>query len=527
MAEKPLTIPAVLESNNSRNSTRTVFTFPDQSSVTFAVFYNRVELLSEFLLRNGISRGDCVAFLDRNFTNLPIIYFAVSQIGAITVPISPALTDEELHFILKQNKVVAVFAAPELKERLKQQNGHTVKFFIDIFSFRFDALQADSVTQKFEKEFSKIKKAALEWVKPEEIVSPQPVFENDEIQRLILPDLHGQWQTYRYTHRHLISAAQMVSQTLSLNGAHKLLMILPFYFNLTLSVGVLGPLLSGYQVVFTHPVQNAQELEALIREHQPSHVFIESGLFEKIFKSAFQTMERPPLKRLWAFVKTKILGAKSFKFLKQTEWIFCTNLTPVHPAFNRFLLNNHVAHHFLFGIFETTSVLLWGKAFQDFCWVHGQPVKGLEVQVETTSGRLWVKGPNVLPTEKNDEEDFVPTPLIAEKSERGISILGFTSTVVTLANGQKIDARVLEAALRQLPQVEEALIEQENGQLVLKVVSDPDLLELPKVELENVLVKEIHQYFNETLPDSLHLSRISIQEQPFPRTHLGQILRPE
>ena len=158
MVENNLTIPTILESNFTKNSTRVVFTFPDRTSTTFAVFYNRVELLSEFLLRNGIKKGDCVAILDSNFTNLPIIYFALAQIGAITIPIVPTLSDEDLQFLLKQNKIIAVFASLDLKARIKQQGCSHLKYFIDTFSFKFESLHEDTVSEKFEKEINKIKK---------------------------------------------------------------------------------------------------------------------------------------------------------------------------------------------------------------------------------------------------------------------------------------------------------------------------------------------------------------------------------
>ncbi|MHB2150722.1 AMP-binding protein [Calditrichota bacterium LG25] len=531
MAENSLTIPAILESNFSRSSTRVIFNFPDGSSATFAVFYNRVELLSEFLLRNGIKKGDCVAILDSRFTNLPIIYFALAQIGAITIPIVPALSDEDLHFFLKQNRIVAVFAAQEIKPRIKQHSYHHLKFFIDIHSFKFELLQEDTVSEKFEKEIHKIKKAALELVKAEEVIPPPKIDEDDEIQRLILPDLHGKWQFYRYNHKHLISSASIASETIGLKAESKVLLLLPFYFNLTFSLGVLGTILKGYQVVFGAQPQTLEELIELVKRHQPTHVLLESGLLERILKPHLQVNGRRSILKtslkIFSFLKEKITGGK-LDFMKQVEWLISANLTPLNRSCNRFLLKNKIRHHLLFGIFETTSVLLSGKAAEDFCWIKGQLVRDMDAKIEEgerPGGALWVKGPNVLKSDPTT--GFSRTPLIAEPAEEAFKILGFHSTIIEFASGFKLDARVVEASLRELEEIVEVLIFKHNDELVLKVLPTPELVSLNEGELEAHLIKKIQNHLAGQFPFPVEISRISIERQPFPKTYLGQLLRIE
>ena len=532
MGENNLTLPAILESASSKNSTRIVFTFPDKTYITFAVFYNRVELLSEFLLRNGIGKGDCVAIFDDHFINLPIIYFALARIGAITIPLLPSISPEELEFLMKQNQVVAVFARPSQSALFKSVRFPQLKFFINILSFRFEALQEDSVSQKVEKQIDKIKKAALELVKPEELTPPPQISADDEIQRLLLPDLNGEWQTYRYSHRHLISSAKMLTDTLALNSQSKLLFLLPFYFNLTISLGVLGPSLKNYHVIFARLPETLEELQALLDEVQPTQVIIEVGLLEKLLTEYLRPIPPNPLlqksAKIFSFLRKKILGSR-VKFLQQREWLICTNFLPASLALQQFLKEESIKATFLFGVYETTSALITGKPDAHPNWIEGQVIGGIETKIEPTDGqvgKLWVKGPNVVTTEKTKIHDgFVELPVMGEQSETVLKISGFRSTLLKPGPHKLIDARVIEVNLRLLPEIEDALIFQQNQEIILRVLPAPEFLLTHQQEMETRLAARIHAFLSEQFPISVPISRIHIETHPFPKTLLGQTLR--
>jgi len=528
MAENHLSIPDLLENIASLSPTRKVFTFPDQSSMTIAVFYNRVELLSEFLLRNGIKKGMCVAILDDQFTNLPIIYFALAKIGVITLPLLPTLKPSELEFVLKQNKVVAIFAPPAKKEMLTNIESSHLKYFINISSFKFESLHPDSATQKIEKEIHKIKKAATELIKPDELSSPPEVNVDDELQRLILPKNDNEWKTYRYTHRHLIAATDLLTDNLNLNSNVKLFFLLPFYFNLTISLGVLAPVFKNYQVVFSKQPQNLTELKLLLKKENPTHVLAEVSFFEKLLESELEIEPDLPFwqrsKKFLDRLRKKIFN-DSYKLIGQSHWLICTNFQPLSPVMRNFLLKQKINHTLLLGTYETTSVLLQGMAQNGGCWLKGNPIKGLEVKLEkdaTGWGRLLVKGPNVL--EEETETDWLTLPLIAKQTPEGFCLAGFENTLIELPENIKIDARLIEATLRLLPEVEEVLLLQQNKELVLKVLPNPDaFLTKPFNQLE--LINKISKYLDSQFPFSIEIARVQIEKHPFPKTPLGQILR--
>ncbi len=529
MSANILTIPALLESTSSKNSTKILFSFADQTQLTFAVFYNRVEILSEFLRKYHIKKGDCIAVLDSQFINLPIIYFALAQIGAIIIPLIPNLSTDELEFILQQNKVVAIFAPLSKKEEISTIESPFLKYFINIVSFKFEPLQPDSATHRFEQEVNKIKRATIELVKQADFETQPNISEQDEIQRLILPDLNGDWDAYYYSQRHLLSASQMITNSLQLSAKDRILFLLPFYFNLTISMAILGPILKGYQVFFVKQPKNLSELEALIKKINPTHILIETSLFEKLVHPALLELLKPKLfkntKQIFSFL-TKFLGFKNHKLLKAANWIICCNIVPPSPLLNRFLMEHEIPHSYLFGTFETTSVLLKGTAQLETCWVKGTVIDRMEIKIDENNSQLFVDGPNVLKHDSSFEtNNYVGLPVIAESDNMDLKILGFVSTVLKLPSGLKLDARLIEAALKHLPQIQESLCYQKNGNLYLKIVPTAEFLLQMDEKREQKLLAQIMQLLKEFFPPTLEITGIHFEKQPFPRTPLGQILR--
>jgi fatty-acyl-CoA synthase len=86
---------------------RTLHVFPERTAVvdgvrrlTYAEFGARVYRLASALRQRGIQKGDRVALLCRNSTEVLEAHFAVPQLGAVLVPINVRLTADEIGYIL-------------------------------------------------------------------------------------------------------------------------------------------------------------------------------------------------------------------------------------------------------------------------------------------------------------------------------------------------------------------------------------------------------------------------------------------
>ncbi len=72
----------------------------EQKRHTYKIFNERVNRLANALLKMGVNKGDKVAYLLPNCSEFAEISFALSKIGALSVPLNFRLRANELRYIL-------------------------------------------------------------------------------------------------------------------------------------------------------------------------------------------------------------------------------------------------------------------------------------------------------------------------------------------------------------------------------------------------------------------------------------------
>ena len=75
----------------------------DNEKITYGDILDKVDKLAGYFTQKGIKEGDRVALFLRNSPEFIYTIFAVSKIGAISVPINTFLKEEELDYILKDS----------------------------------------------------------------------------------------------------------------------------------------------------------------------------------------------------------------------------------------------------------------------------------------------------------------------------------------------------------------------------------------------------------------------------------------
>ena len=75
-------------------------------------FINQVNKLSRGLLKLGIKKGDKIALVTtNNRTEWHVVDYACQQVGAITVPIYPSISNQDTVFVLSDSQVKFCFAS--------------------------------------------------------------------------------------------------------------------------------------------------------------------------------------------------------------------------------------------------------------------------------------------------------------------------------------------------------------------------------------------------------------------------------
>jgi len=100
---------------------RKVALFVDDEKITYGEILEKVDKLAGYLTQQGIKEGDRVALFLRNSPEFIYTIFAVSKIGAISVPINTFLKSEELDYIL-ENSGSKLLVASQIHEKVVNKN---------------------------------------------------------------------------------------------------------------------------------------------------------------------------------------------------------------------------------------------------------------------------------------------------------------------------------------------------------------------------------------------------------------------
>lgn len=105
------------------------------------IFYSPAEyrelanLLSFALLQKGVEKGDKVGIISTNRPEWTITQMAVTQIGAVLVPIYPTISAEDYNYILQHSGVkMLIMEGAEVMEKIKQVKDNAVEL-TDLYTF--------------------------------------------------------------------------------------------------------------------------------------------------------------------------------------------------------------------------------------------------------------------------------------------------------------------------------------------------------------------------------------------------------
>lgn len=136
---------------------RTAAKYPNKRGVIFEgkefiwqEVNDRVNKLSNALLRIGLKKGDRVAILSRSCNEYLEYYFATAKVGLIAVPLNTRLLGNELSYMLNDTKARALFVGAENIDKVKTiPNLEGIEYFVGIgqrhpYCYDFETLVRDS-----------------------------------------------------------------------------------------------------------------------------------------------------------------------------------------------------------------------------------------------------------------------------------------------------------------------------------------------------------------------------------------------
>ena len=113
---EPLLVGNTLREHALRDPQKIALVF-EEKRLTFGELNRRVNRLTHTLAYSGIGLGDKVAILAGNCPEYVEVFLANAKIGAVTVPLSPELKEEELCYILNHSDSTILLLGQEFRNR--------------------------------------------------------------------------------------------------------------------------------------------------------------------------------------------------------------------------------------------------------------------------------------------------------------------------------------------------------------------------------------------------------------------------
>lgn len=108
----------LLEQNTARHPNKMALYYENQA-YTYDEFNKAVNRFANGLLKQGVKKGEKVAFMMKNSDAFAISYYACAKIGAVIVPVNFRLIEREIAYILEQSDSVTVICDLEYEQLIE------------------------------------------------------------------------------------------------------------------------------------------------------------------------------------------------------------------------------------------------------------------------------------------------------------------------------------------------------------------------------------------------------------------------
>ncbi|MBW1738552.1 MAG: ATP-dependent acyl-CoA ligase [Deltaproteobacteria bacterium] len=112
------TLPYIVEARASELGDKTFFMYQDQE-VSYRELDENVNRVANTLLEMGVKKGDKICFMMKNSIEFIYSWFALGKIGALMVPMNPALKGKLLEYIINNSEATIAFVDNDLLERFR------------------------------------------------------------------------------------------------------------------------------------------------------------------------------------------------------------------------------------------------------------------------------------------------------------------------------------------------------------------------------------------------------------------------
>ena len=459
-------------------------------------FFEKVQIVSRKLIEIGIKKGDKIALIStQNRTEWCIVDNSILQIGGVTVPIYPTISEKEFQYVLNHSESKICFVSDkDVFEKIHKIMDKTKLKKI----YSFDEFQNCSNWNLLFENDNKSLQGKVN-VKKKEIIP-------DDLATIIYTSgTTGVPKGVMLTHRNIVSNILSASKRLPpMENKNKALSFLPLC-HIFERIIIYMYYYSRVEIYFAESLETISEN---LNEIKPFYMTAVPRLIEKIFDKIegkaeeFKGVKKSLYK--WSisiadrfdiekqnriFYNIKLMIAR---FLVFSKWknalggkleLICSGSAPLQPRLAKIFTAAGIKIMEGYGLTESSPVISISEPIKGgtkFGYV-GKIIEGIEVKI-AKDGEILCKGPNVMKgyyknsklTSETIKNDFLHTGDIGKIDKDGfLKITDRKKQLFKTSGGKYIAPQVIENKMKRSPFIEQIMVIGE-GEKMPSALIQPD-----------------------------------------------------
>ena len=246
-----LTLKALFDYSIVAYANRPVVQFVDEEPLTYRRLGQNVEIIQEMLREYGINPGDRVALYSENMPNWSAVYFAVTTMGAVIVPILPDFHTSEAMHIATHAECKAAFISQKLFETmLDESQPPSMNLLVILDKLHvLDKLSTPPKMDKVIKKGGEHLSKAMEKMGKEKKEEQEHVIHEDDLAAIIYTSgTTGSSKGVMLSHKNITFDATASQLVVDIYKEDRFLSILPLAHTYECTVGMVIPVLNGASI---------------------------------------------------------------------------------------------------------------------------------------------------------------------------------------------------------------------------------------------------------------------------------------
>ena len=431
-------IPDMLRHNSTAFASQLALKYKRQGKLqllNYAQYFERALMVSRGLRKFGIGPGDKIAILSENRAGWVIADMGILALGAITVPIYPTSTPEQIEYMLKHSEAKVVFVSSRYLYAKLLKMRASIPTVIQVSSFErflgdaslpvchFYTLSEidDPITDVERKDLE----VFIDRVKPDDLCTI-----------IYTSGTTGVPKGVMLSHRNVIYAALKAEERAGLiHSGDIFLSFLPLSHVFERVDGYYMNVMHGCLMTFADSMEKVPEN---MIEYQPTVMISVPRLFEKAYARIFETVHDMSIAKKWIFHRAVAMGKRyvDFKNVRQLPVpfgvrlghalgdllvfrklrgrlggslrSFCSGGAPLDKNINEFFWSIGIPIFEGYGLTETSAAVSVNTRTELRFGSVGKAIEGAQFKLDA-DGEILVKGPQVMLGYYKDEEATAAT----------------------------------------------------------------------------------------------------------------------